>query len=103
MVDQHECQFVESRQPLPSRVTSDGASSWCLSWTNVGAAGGDDGWPLGQARPVLLAAVGRELPDQAAVRREGDDTAKSGGEDRVSAATKARLCFWNLFSQSEQS
>ena len=35
------------------------------------AAIGEDGWPIGQARPVLLAAVDREPSDQAALRGDG--------------------------------
>ena len=47
------------------------------------AAIGEDGWPIGQARPVLLAAVGREPSDQAALRGDGRKNRRLAGADGV--------------------
>src|ERR1035441_9962048 len=49
------------------------------------AAIGEDGWPIGQARPVLLAAVGREPSDQAALRSDGRNDRRLAGADGVEA------------------
>ena len=47
------------------------------------AAIGEDGWPIGRARPVLLAASGGEPPDAAVVREHGAADRGAGGADRV--------------------
>ena len=49
------------------------------------AAIGEDGWPIGQARPALLAAVGREPSDQAAFRGDGRKDRRLAGADGVDA------------------
>jgi len=49
----------------------------------LAAAVGEDGWPIDQARPLLLAAPGREPPDAATVW-------KHGAADRL-AALASRL------------
>jgi len=38
----------------------------------LAAAVGEDGWPIDQARPLLLAAPGREPPDAATVWKHGE-------------------------------
>ena len=52
----------------------------------LAAAAGEDGRPAGQARPVLLAAAGREPSDAAAVREHGAADRCAGGGDRVGPA-----------------
>ena len=47
------------------------------------AAIGEDGWATGQARPVLLAAAGREPSDQAALRGDGRKDRRVAGADGV--------------------
>ena len=44
---------------------------WQLLSDQLAAAVGEDGWPVGQARAVLLAAVGGEPSDEAVVWRHG--------------------------------
>jgi hypothetical protein len=44
---------------------------------------GEDGWPIGQARPVLLADVGREPSDQAALLCDGRKDRRVAGPDGV--------------------
>lgn len=46
------------------------------------AAIGEDGWPISQARPVLLAPLGREPSDQAALLGDRDDR-RFAGKDAV--------------------
>jgi hypothetical protein len=43
--------------------------NWSL--TSLQQRPGEDGWPIGQARAVLLAAVGGEPPDEATLWRHG--------------------------------
>jgi hypothetical protein len=47
------------------------------------AAIGQDGWPIGQARAVLLAALGREPSDQAAFWGDGGTDRRLAGGDGV--------------------
>ena len=47
------------------------------------AAIGEDGGPIGQARPVLLAAVGGKSSDPAALRGDGRKDRRLAGGDRV--------------------
>ncbi len=58
------------------------------------AATGEDGWPIGQARPVLLAAVGREPSDQAALRGDGAEDRRLAGGDGVDAGDVCSEIRW---------
>lgn len=47
------------------------------------AAIGENGWPIGQVRPVLLADEGRESSDPAAVREHGTKDRRPAGINRT--------------------
>lgn len=50
------------------------------------AAIGEDGWPIDQARPILLAAARGEPPDAAALWKHGAADCRAALADRIRVA-----------------